>query len=127
MRSQIRLGLFGMECHRLPFAMSKLEARANLRVSRFSRDRKNLRLTGEKCTGPAGGPSTLLGGGLVLLAIRLTGLCQFSSQLKAETRAAVECRLAVCLMGKTYQRDNGVRVQRTNGAIPSSTWPTASK
>jgi len=45
--------------------MSKLEARANPRVSRFSRDRKNLRLTGEKCTGRAGGPSMLLGGGWV--------------------------------------------------------------
>jgi len=59
--------------------MSKLEARANRRVSRFSRDRKNLRLTGEKCTGRDGGPSTLLGGGLILLAIRLTCVRQFSN------------------------------------------------
>jgi glycosyltransferase involved in cell wall biosynthesis len=49
--------------------MSKLEARANPRVSRFSRDRKNLRLTCEKCTGRAACSSTLLAG---LIAIVLT-------------------------------------------------------
>jgi hypothetical protein len=55
MRIQNRLCLFGMECHRLPFPMSELEVRANPHAFVLSRDRKNLRLTGEKCTGQVGG------------------------------------------------------------------------